>query len=233
MAVARGELEPFDVSNFVLLSLGLFYEVPWNGWVKTEDFILERILHEEPTHRVIDPNRPKEWPSLLRHTYDHWPTAWLPPPRTESDDMLRRLSFMVGTPWATKNLHPALRGDVRQYFGGLHMGLYLHSGQNVRRGYAARMNTPEMSNPMSASGVIAASDLDPQYFSRRKNFTLICPTNNQLWHRNSMDLMFDWLRSCARSPCEKYAIPGYNLHELLWGEHAQRNVFPKIAAGLG
>jgi pimeloyl-ACP methyl ester carboxylesterase len=233
MAVARGQLEPFGVRNIVLLSLGLFYEVPWNGWIKTEDFILERVLHEDPTCRAIDPNHPERWPSLMSHTYDRWPSAWLPPPRTERDDMLRRLSFMVGVAWATENLHPSLRGSVREYFGGLHLGLYLQSGQMVRRGYAARMNQPEMSSPMSPLGVITGSDLDPRFFDERKRFTLICPTHNLLWHRDSMDLMFDWLRSYTRSPCRKCDIPGYNLHELLWGERAAIDVFPVIASGLG
>jgi hypothetical protein len=63
LATARGKLAGFDVANVVLSTLGLFYEVPETGWIKAEDFVLERGLFPDPRCRNIDPHDDESWPS--------------------------------------------------------------------------------------------------------------------------------------------------------------------------
>ena len=45
---------------------------------------------------------------------------------------------MIGKPWSPELLSPDLDYDIlKPIFGPLHLGLYLHSGEIVRRGFAA------------------------------------------------------------------------------------------------
>jgi pimeloyl-ACP methyl ester carboxylesterase len=236
MAIARGHMQGYEISNVVLLTLGLFYEVPWNGWLKAEDFLLERILMSR-VYRAVDPNHPNGWPDLLEQAYKRWPSAWLP--HISSGEMLRRLSFMVGQPFSLQRLHPALRGNPWQlptFFGALHMGLYLHTGQMVRRGYSALFNELDVIDRVRLCGRRAPavghqSDLEPRYFEELKRITLVSAAQNLLWHRDSMDLMHEWLLE-HRCKSHKTVMPGYNIMELLWGEHAAKEVYPAIRDGL-
>jgi pimeloyl-ACP methyl ester carboxylesterase len=232
MAAARGTLPPY-VQNLVLLTLGLFFNVPWNGWIKAEDYLLEHSLHSDPEHsRVVDPNQPETWPNRMQEAYASWPARFLPPVDADDNDMLKRLSFMVGQPWSTANLHDTLRGDVRQFFGPFHLGFYLHCGQIVRRGYAAPFDAPEVKLSSMRDGNLDGTDLCTDHFDERKHLTIVCAQDNGVWHREAADRMYDWLRSYTAAKCEKRVIAGYNLHELLWGATAAADVYPIIERGL-
>lgn len=231
MAAARGICSRHRVNHVVLIGLGLFYKAPWNGWIKAEDYLLERSLHSHPKIRAIDPNAPDKWPPPLLEAYDVWPRTWLPARRTKDDDMLHRLSFMVGQPWSTERLHEDVQGDVRPFFGPLHLGIYLHSGQMVRRGYAAGFDAPEHVVGEPNRGAVRETDLNPEHFHDSMHVTLLGGQNNGLWHRNSLDLMYDWLRSYTSATCRKRILPGYNLHELLWGARAKAEVYPIVLDG--
>jgi hypothetical protein len=65
---------------------------------------------------------------------------------------------------------------------------------------------------------------------------LLAGGENHLWHRESIDLMYEWLRSIPQdtrvSRYTKRVFPDYNLQELMWGAHARRDVFPAIEHGL-
>lgn len=73
-----------------------------------------------------------------------------------------------------------------------------------------------------------------------KRITLITGSENRLWHRDSIDLMYEWLRNGAdgrgardgRTRLEKHVLSGYRHQELLWGTHAPRHVYPLIARGV-
>jgi lysosomal acid lipase/cholesteryl ester hydrolase len=144
MAIARGRLAGANIDSVVLSTLGLFYEVPWNGWIKAEDFILERAI-QTPGYRYVGPLDVAHWPPAFKSAYDSWPEAWLPPGGSPEEDMLRRLTFMFGQPYATAALHPSIRGQLLlDQFGPMHIGLYLHTSQMVRRGYAARFDAPDV-----------------------------------------------------------------------------------------
>jgi pimeloyl-ACP methyl ester carboxylesterase len=239
MAIARGTLEKYRISNLVLSTLGLFVEVPWNGFMKADDFILERVVTSAPTCRGINPNDPLDkWPEDMRRAYELWPTAWLPAGTSPAAELLKRITFMFGQPYSLERLHPEMKGPAAaKIFGPMHVGLYMHIGQMVRRGYAARFDEPDVIDraapPLQADAVVG--DLDPTHFLN-KRVTLIGAAENRLWHRDSIDLMYEWLRASApqtqRERYTKHILPGYMLQELLWGIRAAQDVFPLIEAGL-
>jgi cholesterol oxidase len=242
MAAARGYLEGTPrVSHIVLSTLGLFVESPWNGWIKAEDFILERVLHNDQRHRSIDPSKEGEWPDDFKNIYKHWPASWLPSGRKGSaseQSLLDRLSFMFGQPYSIDRLDESLRGPaMAEHFGPMHLGLYLHISQMVRRGFAGRFNDPDVIDrpriERQRRAVFPRKDLAPKHFLD-KQVTLIAAGENRLWHRDSIDLMYDWLRSIERRGTPravKHVIPGYGLQELMWGVDASRDVYPLVSAG--
>jgi hypothetical protein len=251
VALARGRVEGAGVSHVVLSTLGLFYEVPWNGWVKVEDFIIERILGASPAVRAIDPRvdlageelrgvrPPLPWPPDMATAYGVWPRSWLPQGPTAADKIYNRLSFMFGEPYARALLAPGIHGPgLARLFGGMHLGLYLHAGQMVRRGYAAPLDAIDVVDRARLSrrravppgGVVG--DLRPTYF-RDKTITLITGAQNQLWHRDSIDLMYEWLLGhCPGCTVTKHVFPELAHQDLLWGTTAKAVVYGKIAAGL-
>jgi cholesterol oxidase len=245
VAIAQGSLN--DVHHVVLSTLGLFYEAPWDGWIKAEDFILERVLAHSCDCRAIDPRHPQRWPEDMQRAYAKYPPSWLTRSGTTADDILCRLTFMFGQPYPGDVLAPGIHGPLlSELFGAMHIGLYLHAGQLVRRGYAAPFDQPDVidrtrvrfgsatrSSPLWPA---PESYLDPEPF-RDKRITLITGAENRLWHRDSIDLMYEWLRNEA-TPSElggtavKHVLPGYAHQDLLWGARAERDVYPLIAAGL-
>jgi pimeloyl-ACP methyl ester carboxylesterase len=232
VAIAQGWVEDFGVSSAVLMTLGLFCEAPWNGWLKAEDYVLERVLHTDLSCRGISPHTSETWPPVLRKAYERWPSAWLPPGR----DFLRPLSFMVGQPFARERLHRELRGAaLEKYFGHLHLGFYLQAGQMVRRGFVAPFGAPDVID-RTRLDEYAGDDslrafLKPEYF-RNKRITLINAAQNRVWHRDALDLMYEWLRNNGCSDAAKQVLPDHNIMELIWGADVHDNVFPKVAAGL-
>jgi hypothetical protein len=240
MAIARGKIEDSGAKDIVLSTMGLFYEVPWNGWMKSEDFLIERVLSEDSACRAIDPKDRPGWPGLMKTTYERWPPARLPRGRSGADEMLKSLTFMFGQPYSTLALGKGVTASVLEYvFGPMHVGLYQHAGQLVRRGYAARFNAPDVidrTDRFAGRPSVEGSDddLKPEYF-RDKRVRLVAAADNHLWHRDSMDLMYEWLCRIGPDPrlrYTKHVFAGYNIQELLWGIDAERAVFPIIAGGL-
>ncbi len=234
MALARGTLRPFGLHAVTLMTLGLFCEVPWNGWLKAENFFLERVANEVPKCRGISPNDFEGWPGPMRAAYDRWPRQWLP----GDGGFLDHLSFLIGQPFSVERLHPEFKSlSFDQFFGHLHMGIYMHAAQLVRRGYAAPFNSPDVidrtrvarRNAGATAG--ARSDLSADHF-RDQRMTLFVAPQNQVWHRDSMDLMYDWMRNNGCRSVVKQVVAGYNLQELLWGKHARDQVYPLIADSL-
>jgi pimeloyl-ACP methyl ester carboxylesterase len=228
MAIARGALEGKGVTNVVLMTLGLFYAVKWNSWLKAEDFIFERVLHDDPECRGVTPNPPLRWTKDMADAYAKWPRAWLPGGKAQVDDLLPRLTFMVGQPYATERLAASREHEpLNRYFGLLHIGLYLHISQNVRRGFAAVFDAPEV------GGGAAPGDLAPRHF-RDKRLTLIVGGQDGVWHREALDQMYDWLCSNGCDPSKK-VHRDRNIVELLWGKGVKDpgDVYDDVAKGVG
>lgn len=237
MSAARGKLEAFGVSRLVLVALGLFCETPWDGWIKAEDFILERLLVESPSCRSVDPHA-ERWPECLEQAFRAWP--WLPSGSGRLDRLFRRLTFMYGEPYARERMSRALdERALLALFGPLHLGLYLHAGQLVRRSYAARFGSPDIVPRYAESVETDAhfeNDLIPTYFTDKRT-TLITGAENRLWHRDSVDRMHDWLLSHAsfrREPAHrKHVLKDYAHLDLFLGDGADSDVYPLIEAGFG
>lgn len=236
IAIATGKLAGLGVKNVVLSTLGLFYEVPWNGWLKAEDFIVERIPQENPDCRGVDPRTPQSWPRAMTEAYGYWPPGWLPGGTSRADRMLQHLTFMFGQPYDAARLDSSITGnDLLEQFGPMHLGLFLHAGELVRRGYAAKLGAPDIiDRPRLASGngsgPVPGHYLMPEHFHAHR-ITLLNAADNQLWHRDAMDLMHDWLRDHGVR-AEKRNYAGYRIQELFWGAHAEREVYPDIRDAL-
>jgi pimeloyl-ACP methyl ester carboxylesterase len=238
LAIARGKFE--TVTNVVLSALGLFYEVPWNGWVKAEDYLIERSLLHIPKCRGIDPKSDETWPAVMQGALGAWPKAWLPSGDKKWEAMLRRLTFMFGQPYFMNAIDPTLReGALLPVFGHMHMGTYWHLGQMVRRGFAAEFNDPDVIDRSrflrkQAEGP-PTGDLASGPNFKDKRVTLITGAENRLWHRDSIDLMYEWLCNTAAGGTGQFfkqAYRGYGLQEIVWGVNAAAEIFPNIEQGL-
>jgi len=241
MSIARQHLRALDVGNVVLITMGLFFEVPWDGWVKVEDFIIERLLSSARGFRGVNAARPKQWPADLENAYSRWPAAWLSSGGEPIDELFRRLTFMYGQPYRRPKLTRAFEQRLtRGFFGTLHAGLFLHAGQCVRRGYAATFDAQDiLDRPRLCRGLppsCPSGDLDPLPF-RNIRVTLIAGAEDHLWHRDSIDLMYEWLRNRG-SPGErdrhrKHVLADYGHLDLFWSDDAKRDVYPLIEAAAG
>jgi cholesterol oxidase len=238
MAIARGELCGLGVDNVVLMTLGLFYETPWDGWIKAEDFLIERVIVQDRALRCVGPHQ-TPWAPAMEQAFERWPEAWLMPGSSSMQQMYRRLTFMFGEPYAATLQPEILPGELLGMFGNLHLGLYLHLGQQVRRGHAAPFNAPDIldrSRLRSSSAPRRNDDLKPNHFYDG-SVVLIGGAQNRLWHRDSIDLMYEWLRSNAplgarKSSIRKHILTDYAHLDLLWGERAREEVYPLIKDGL-
>lgn len=243
MAVARGTLESLGVGNVILVTLGLFYEVPWNGWIKAEDYLVERSLIRNPNLRRVSPARTEEWPAELAEAYERWPRSWLGGNRDEPiDELFRRLTFMYGEPYARGRLTRELELTLADgYFGSVHLGIYLHASQQVRRGYAARYNELDVIDRSRLSSrrarpPVVQGDLLPRCF-RNKRVTVITGADDRIWHRDSVDLMYEWLRNHAtpslqRERHRKHVLPRYGHLDLFWSEQAEHETYPLFKAAI-
>lgn len=238
MSIARSKLRGLGVDNVVLMTLGLFYETPWDGWIKAEDFLIERVVVQDANCRGVSPHR-TPWARDMEEAFKRWPQAWLAPGARSSHAMYRRLTFMFGEPYAA-TLEPDMPESVLlSMFGSLHLGLYLHLGQQVRRGHSAPFNAPDIvdrSRVRRGPAPGRAHDLNPEPFYDG-SVVLIGGAQNRLWHRDSMDLMYEWLRSNAppnarKSSIRKHILTDYAHLDLLWGKRAREDVYPLIKDSL-
>jgi cholesterol oxidase len=234
MAIGGGSLQEVEVDHVVLSTLGLFYQLPWDGWVKAEDHTLERVRGFEPDVRAIDADAARgPWPEVVEKAYQRWPGTFLPPPGNE---IFRRLAFMYGRPYRSDYVPDDVHTEeeLRVQFGEIPLLMYIHCAQNVRRGFVA---------PFDATDWRPAGDAnypwpDETYLNREHfagiELTLITGSRNELWHPDSIHRMADWLeRSPGRAACTRRIFPGYAHQDLLWGEDAYDEVYPTLATGLG
>ena len=263
-SVALGHITAKDVDSIVLMTLGLFYEATIDGRVKCEDRILEQLKQKirkggdvkpwiDPR---IDESKLKDenklvlrapWHEDLENLYKAWPGALKSHaelPQTEDAPvsmgeavrrMCNRLSFMYGMPYHHHNLVPDIHGIdggtglLPGLFGAIPLHMFIHGAQNIRKGHATFYDR--------------RAEEEKRFLSRtaRDNFrslskvTLITGSLDRLWHRNSVDLMHEWL--CRGTPdhlqkFKKHVVPDYAHQDLLWGEQSEERIFPKIKAGL-
>ncbi len=231
-SIAAGHTKDSGLTHVVLLALGLFYEPAFDGRIKSQDHVLERARQEKGL--VVDP-RGEGWSSELQALYDAWslrphpvPDGHLDESERECIEMCNRISFMYGPPYREKNLPASIHKEhLRRQFGAIPLQMYIHGAQNIRRGWAAPFDARD--NDMSLIGG-AARDR----FKKLESITLMTGAHNQLWHRDSIDRMYEWLlrRPPRNRVVRKEILPAYEHQDMLWGLDAPATVFPVIKAGL-
>jgi cholesterol oxidase len=259
-AVALGHVTAADLDCLVLMTLGLFYETPVDGRLKGEDRILEKLKNQpfppkEP-FLFIDPRVAETktklktpWPTMLDELYEHWPSALKSheepaalsgPEATPLDPvyhMCNRVSFMYGMPYHHGNLVNEIHGTASvksclpELFGAIPLHMYIHGARNIRQGHA----TSYQKVPAARPDADYVSDVARDRFRALDRVTLITGALNRLWHRDSIDRMYEWLRRGTSEQSDKFrkrVVQGYGHQDLLWGRNAPRDVFPKIREGL-
>jgi hypothetical protein len=171
--------------------------------------------------------------------YKRWPAPWLPSEGNSGDSIFRRLAFMFGEPYLRERLAPGIHGPLlRNLFGHMHLGLYLQAGQMLRRGYAAPFDTPDVIDRPRLSRAKPNQAERPTFLIpapfHDKRLTLITGAENRLWHRDSIDLMYEWLlgEASPRARPKKHVLSGFAHQDLLWGASSDRDVYPLIQAGI-
>ncbi len=237
--IARGVISSADVEHVVLSGLALFYRAAIDNVLKAEDQILEELLGHGGQHLLHPKKRwdstvcardPGDgpWPPLLEDPYDVWLDT--PLPHGCDNVFCHRLTYMFGMPFIPDKIPSIHDGYLPSQFGYIPLQFLLHCCQNLRRGHAAPFVA-------TSTGPLPA---DTRYLQRRpfqdRRITLITGDLNSLWHRDSIDTMYEWLRRGRRAEqplsLQKHVVPDFGHQDLYWGVDAPRLVFPKILEGL-
>jgi pimeloyl-ACP methyl ester carboxylesterase len=115
-------------------------------------------------------------------------------------------------------------------FGGIPLRMYLQGAYNVRRRWAAKFRTNSSAKLQDDKDLIGPNARGR--FHELPAVTLITGEYNQLWHRDSINRMHEWitagLKPRARERFTKIIIPNYGHQDLLWGKKSLDEVFPII-----
>ena len=238
-SIALGHLEDAGIHRVVLSTLGLFYETSIDSRLKSEDRVLERLTRSASPVGLIDPRMERPFlcafPPELETIYRNWPgrpfheETPIPP----ADEMCNRLRFMYGMPYLhgrmNQTIHASTPSELLRQFGGIPLHMYIHAARNIRQGHAtfydrSRSNDDDF-----------VSDKARGHFAQLESLTLITGDLNRLWHRNSIDLMYEWL--CRESPqfakrVKKVVLPDYGHQDLLWSDSSPEEIFPLVRDGL-
>jgi hypothetical protein len=235
------------VGNIVLTTLGLFFCGGIDDWLKGNEHFLEQIWWEAhdraggrgPSELFVSPwaasaefARQHPWPAALENAYQLWKET---PLRHDCDnEFCWRSSFMYGMPFRIGSDDPDMNamhdapapGGLWAQFGRMPLGIYMNCVENLRRGWAAPLHAPDTDR----------SYLDPKPFVKNRCVTMITGRENQVWHRESLDRMNEWLVNELplgdRTRVVKHVLAGYGHQDLLWSSKAHEDVYPLINQGL-
>jgi pimeloyl-ACP methyl ester carboxylesterase len=237
--IAQGAIPATEVQNVVITALGLFYKAAIDDALKVEDQALEQLLANGQCllHATTkwassvceqDPDR-GNWDRLLQEPYD----IWFNTPLRHSCDIeyCHRISYMFGMPYLPDKIPSIHKDHLPSQFGYIPMQFLLHCAQNMRRGHCGRFV------PNSGGGTLPD---DYRYLDRAafkdRALTLITGDLNSLWHRDSIDTMYEWLRRGRNRDqprkLQKHVLNGFGHQDLYWGSDAPEHVFPLILEGL-
>ena len=120
--------------------------------------------------------------------------------------------------------------EITKQFGGIPLPMYLQAAANARRRWAAPFGSK-----FDYTDAKLLSEDSRKCFHELRGVTLITGGVNQVWHRDSIDRMYEWLlRGKKRDPKKhrKVVLERYGHQDLFWGQRAHEDVFPRIAEGL-
>jgi pimeloyl-ACP methyl ester carboxylesterase len=220
--------------RIVLTTLGLFFKVGVEGWIKGNDSVLDELLtNAENQQLVISAGAATtarlKWPDSLEERFRFWLEAGLH--HGCGRPFCERIAFMYGMPFRVDDmaaLHDS-EGGLESQFGEMALTTYAHCLRNLRRGWAAPFDV-----------TLAAHDKYVSQSSRTRfagrTVTLITGNENQVWHRNSIDMMSEWLGNGPKIDgltLRKHVLAKYGHQDLYWSSMAREDVYPLIARGLG
>jgi len=248
MAIAGGQVTKAwgrSGVSAVVTGVGLFCHGSTENQVKVADQILE-FHGAAPDARWLDPVSTVEgaepdstWPTNVRRAFDRWKEfsghdcRYRSNPDTDDEfaDLCQRLSFLFGCPYEESQLHEAVhRWELIRQFGAIHTKLFLHGARNLRRGWVAPFNTGT-----DRSEHHYVSDAALQEFSFLEQITLCTGARNQLWHRDSIDRMYEWLgrdNRIRQRIAHKRVFEAYGHQDLYWGKRSILDIYPTLASGL-
>jgi hypothetical protein len=218
LAIARGDLrEPLKNApsrpKAILSTIGLFYRGAVDTWLRANERLDESPgTDQRPEPWYIDfevdlAERPA-WPDLYESFYSVWTKT--PYPHCELS-FCRRISSIIGAPYRPDDiayLHDDERNGLAAQFGVLPLELLDDIGRAVRRGYAD-------ANLVANGGQAAARERFVEF-----DVTLLTGSENQLWHRDSIDRMHEWLLRSRAVPVEKRIFDRFGHQDLWWSPRA-------------
>ena len=201
-AIARGTLSHDDIDrHIVLATIGLFFQGGVDTWLRAQERLDTKIsdkcwnlsFHSEPSW---DPDYESVFSTWQRTPYPHCQIPFC-----------RRISALFGAPYRPNEIgyihddEAVLSGQ----FGMIPLTMLNHCARNVRRGWFGAAGAHESDR----------SDLNAERF-RKLSLTLITGSENQLWHRDSIDRMHTWLRRAKVERVQKRVFARYGHQDLWW-----------------
>lgn len=241
-------LLPEAVDRVVLSAVGLLLRLVWFRQLLGGEY---QIAHDRAAFPewVAVTGDIDGWPTVLQNLFAAWLRAGVGSMRLVRRPYEPRLewqmqSFLFGEPYAPDAIPEMHREGMEGLFGPLSVDLLGHAAESVRAGGMVQLpyGPHESKADPDAPKLYAALDTAPVGFARLKELTLVTGHLNRLWHRQSVDRMYEWLirdvKRCragdsTRPRIEKVVLRGYAHQDLLWAPTAERDVFPTLAKGLG
>jgi pimeloyl-ACP methyl ester carboxylesterase len=209
-AIARGKLRfnsdaggAAAIGRHVVLSaIGLFYRGSVDTWLRAQ----ERLdLKTTNTWRLRFDDA-TDWPEAYQTVFNLWERT--PYPHCDIA-FCRRISSLFGSPYRPNDIGNIHRqdGKLEEQFGVVPISILNHCARNVRRGWSGTVGASETE----------MADLENPEFFRDLKVTLITGNENQLWHRDSIDRMAEWLRRHNRyDTTQKKVFQNYGHQDLWW-----------------
>lgn len=224
-ALATGTIGGSDpgqprIGRIVLSTLGLFYRMGVDGWLKTSDNIMRKL--EAAGVYAISPhveNPSHRWPDELESMFRTWRRTVFP--HDCGDPFCDRIWFLYGGDFRADHMLEMHNQALRRHFGALPVGLCTHIIENCQRGFAVSYDSHQ---PL----------LDPAPFAHR-DLLLMTGSENQVWHRDSIDRMYEWLRrelGPAAAHVRRLVFENYGHVDVWWSDGAARDVFAAVTAWL-
>jgi len=242
-AIARGEEQeskrfvpatgPFKPRRIVLTTLALFWRVGVEGWFKGTDLVIDEVQSDSNTELSMSAGDSK-WQAPIEERFKLWLESGLH--HGCGIPFCERICFMYGMPFRLDDVaYIHEQAELSQQFGDMPLSIYVHCLQNLRRGWLAPFNSSSQSS-------VLVDEAARQRFANRR-VTLITGNENQVWHRDCMDRMYEWLcngkalnpRQDPRRPLiVKHVLPHYGHQDLYWSTQAaqQNGVYRLILDGL-
>ena len=247
MEPGRGRI----IDRLVLTTGGLFLKTPDSRSLLVDDHIIAHYRGEltraegDRFPARIDTRTLAGWPKTMVDVYHQWTAAALGPLRmkrlraTEAPFALQ--AFLYGEPYDPAKLPGIHAGGAEDLFGIIDLDLMADAAGDVRAGALLYRPVDDADPKANFARPFAALAGAASAFGRLDAITLVTGARNRLWHRSSIDYMYDWLTReirpwatpVPRPVIRKVVFPGYAHQDLYWGADAPTDIYPTLLEGLG